>query len=77
MEIGDLPYQRETQSRAAVLSATGLIHPKEGLEDTALILLRDAAAGVEDANQELFQLLSDRNPYCGKTRPPSVLYGGF
>ena len=28
-----------------------------------LIHLRDAAAGVGDAEQELFQLLSDRNPY--------------
>ena len=58
MEVGDLPYQRETQSRAAVLSATGLIHPEEGLEDTALIHLWDAAAGVGDEDQELFKIQS-------------------
>ena len=53
VEIGDLPHQRKSQSRAAVLSATGLVYPEEGLEDTALIHLRDAAAGVGDADQEL------------------------
>ena len=63
VEIGDLPHQRKSQSRAAVLAAAGLVYPEEGLEDTVLILLRDAAAGVGDAEQELFQLLSDRNPY--------------
>ena len=47
----------------AVLPAAGLVHAEEWLEDALLILLRDAAAGVGDAEQELFQLLSDRNPY--------------
>ena len=61
MEVGDLPYQREPQSCATVFPAARLVHPEEGLEDTALIHLRDAAAGVGDAEQELFQLLSYRN----------------
>ena len=62
MEIGDLPHQREPQPRAAVLAAAGLVHPEEGLEDALLILLRNAAAGVGNANQELFRLLCDSRP---------------
>ena len=64
MEVGDLPYQRKPQSRATVFPAAGLVHPEEGMKDTALIYLRDAAAGVGDADEELFQPLSDRtHPY--------------
>ena len=44
VEIGDLPHQREPQPRAAILPAAGLVYAEEGLENTALILLRDAAA---------------------------------
>ena len=62
VEAHDLPYQREPQSRAAVLPAAGLVHPEEGLEDALLILLRDAAAGVGNADQELFRLLCDSRP---------------
>ena len=62
MEIGDLPHQREPQPRAAVLPAAGLVHSEKGLEDAPLILLRDAAAGVGDADQELFRLLCDSRP---------------
>ena len=46
---------------------------EEGLENTALIHLRDAAAGVGDAEQELFRLLSDRNPH--RAARPVVLDG--
>ena len=63
MEFGDLPHQREPQPCATVLAAAGLVHPEEGLEDTALMLLRDAAASIRHAEQELFRLLCDRNPY--------------
>ena len=63
MEFGDLPHQREPQPCATVLAAAGLVHPEEGLEDTALMLLRDAAASIRHAKQELFRLLCDRNPY--------------
>ena len=47
---------------AAVLPAAGFIHPEEGLKDAPLIFLRNAAAGVGDADQKLFRLLRDRNP---------------
>ena len=57
MEIGDLPHQREPQPRTAVLAAAGLIHTEEGLEDALLILLRNATAGIGNANQELFRFL--------------------
>ena len=73
MELGDLPHQREPQPRAAVFAAAGFVHPEEWLEDTALTLLRDAAAGVGDAEQELLRLLSDRNPH--RAARPVVLDG--
>ena len=63
MEIGDLPHQRKSQPHAAVLPAAGLVHPEEGLENTALILLRDAAAGVGNADQDFFRLLCDVDPH--------------
>ena len=63
MEIGDLPHQRKSQSRAAVLAAAGLVYPEEGLEDTALILLRNAAAGVGNANDALFLPLCKLDPH--------------
>ena len=63
MEIGDLPHQRKPQSRAAVLAAAGLIHPEKGLEDALLILLRNAAAGIGNANQEFFRFLRDTDPH--------------
>ena len=63
MEIGDLPHQRKSQSSAAVLAAAGLVYPEEGLEDTALIHLRDAAAGVGNANDALFLPLRKLDPH--------------
>ena len=51
MEICDLPHQREPQPRTAVLAAAGLIHTEKGLEDALLILLRNATAGIRNANQ--------------------------
>ena len=51
MEVGDLPHQRKPQPRTAVLAAAGLVHPEEGLENTALILLRDAAAHPGECRQ--------------------------
>ena len=63
MEVGDLPYQREPQSRTAVLAAAGLIHPEKGLEDALLILLRNASAGIGNANQEFFRFLCDTDPH--------------
>ena len=63
VEVGDLPHQRETQPRAALLPAAGLVYAEEGLENASLILPRDAVAGVGDAEQELFRRLSDRNPH--------------
>ena len=62
MEIGDLPHQREPQPRAAVLPAAGLVHPEEGLEDAPAVLLRDAAAGIGDADNELLRLQRDADP---------------
>ena len=43
VEIGDLPHQRKSQSRAAVLAAEGLVHAEKGPEDALPKLLRDAA----------------------------------
>ena len=43
MEIGDLPHQRKSQSRAAVLAAAGFVYPEKGSEDALPKLLRDAA----------------------------------
>ena len=63
MEIGDLPHQRKSQPHAAVLPAAGLIHPEEGLEDAPLKFLRNAAAGVGNADQEFFRLLCDVDPH--------------
>ena len=63
MEIGDLPHQREPQPRTAVLAAAGLIHTEKGLEDALLILLRNAAAGIGNANQEFFRFLCDTDPH--------------
>ena len=54
MEIGDLPHQRKPQSRAAVLAAAGFVYPEEGMKNALLILLRNAAAGVGNANDALF-----------------------
>ena len=63
VESGDLPHQREPQPHTAVFAAAGLVHPEEGLEDTALILLRDAAAGVGNANDALFLPLCKLDPH--------------
>lgn len=70
MEVGDLPYQREPQSRTAVLAAAGLIHPEKGLEDALLILLRNAAAGIGNANQEFSVSCVTQT----RTEPPGRLY---
>ena len=69
MEIGDLPHQRKPQSRAAVLAAAGLVYPEEGMKNAPLILLRNAAASVRNANDELFR------PLC-KQRPAPRRQGG-
>ena len=63
MEIGDFPHQREPQPRTAVLAAAGLIHTEKGLEDALLILLRNATAGIGNANQEFFRFLYDADPH--------------
>ena len=63
MEIGDLPHQRKSQSRAAVLAAAGFVYPEEGMENALLVLLRNAAASVGNANDALFLPLCKLDPY--------------
>ena len=63
MEIGDLPHQRKPQSRAAVLAAAGLVYPEEGMKNAPLIFLRNAAAGVGNANDSLFLPLCKLDPH--------------
>ena len=63
MEIGDLPHQRKSQSRAAVLAAAGFVYPEEGMENAPLIFLRNAAAGVGNANDALFLPLCKLDPH--------------
>ena len=63
MEIGDLPHQRKSQSRAAVLAAAGFVYPEEGMENAPLILLRNAAASVGNANDALFLPLCKLDPH--------------
>ena len=63
MEISDLPHQRKSQSRAAVLAAAGFVYPEEGMENAPLILLRNAAASVGNANDALFLPLCKLDPH--------------
>ena len=63
VEIGDLPHQRKSQSRAAVLAAAGFVYPEEGTENAPLIFLRNAAAGVGNANDALFLPLCKLDPH--------------
>ena len=64
MQAGDFPHQRKSQPYAAIFAAAGLIYTKKGLEDAALKLFGDTAAGIAYANRKFCWCLEDRDVYC-------------
>src|SRR5207249_6835807 len=60
-EPRELARDREPEPRAAVLAARGAVGLLEGLEDQALLVRRDADAGVHDCQgHDLPGMLEDR-----------------
>src|SRR5215211_2940101 len=52
--LGHVPHYGEAQARSAGSLGAGLVHPVETLEDARDLPLRDADAGVGDANRYLW-----------------------
>ena len=50
VELADVLHNRQTKAGAAVLPCPPGVHPIKTFKDSALILWRDADAGVRDAD---------------------------
>ena len=62
MELGDLPSDRQSETRSCLRAASGFVDFIESFENIRLILFRDSAAGVFHAKISLAGFRVNR--YC-------------
>ena len=60
----DFPHQRKSQAYAAVFSASGFIHTKEGLKNTFSVLFGDAVTCIRNRNNKLIVFVRYGNIHC-------------